>query len=415
MSKTQSFNNNSKNEDIFIDPDQIVNKDLYCNISEAVTCIICSCMILDPVKCKSCENHFCKACVLTWTKKNNSCPYRCQNPTFEEGSRLLKNMLNKFEIRCPENCGSILLYEIYYKHVSDCKIKAINCPCCGSSVKKDNKGVKSFENMKNELDKLKQQLIEKNNKINELTLKINSSIFNKAEPNPKQLTQSIAYVPIQKPNENNLMYSNNFENNNKQFFPYQMPIENDIKNTNSNFYNRFNVNSAFQNLNVNSQINQNQNEFQFNDSNSKNSQFISNVSTKPVKVDKKKQQKPEKYDKDEDIMSKLLAPTKSKNKHEFIPFGCSYMNDQYKDSCSHYERNFSERLTCCDKVFKCNFDHNDKVAKHKKGRIRNWICNKCKYDQNKPFTDSCASCLAIFYSAKPQESQIMSRPIRGGY
>lgn len=403
MSKTQSFNNNNTNQDIFIDPDQIVNKDLYCNISEAVTCIICSCMILDPVKCKSCENHFCKQCISTWTKKNNTCPYRCQNPAFEEGSRLLKNMLNKFEIRCPENCGSILQYEIYYKHVSDCRNKTINCPCCGSSVKKDNKGVKSYEEMKNELDKVKQQLIDKNNKINELTLKINSSIFNKNEENNKQLVQS--YIPIQKPNENSMIYQSNYQNpnNNNQFFPFQNPIENNINKTNSNFYNRFNVNSAFQNLNLNSQISQNQsqNESQFSKSNNKNPQLILGEFEKSVKGEKKKQPKLEKHNKDEDIMNKLLAPNKSKNKHEFIPSDSSYGNDPYRDSCSHYERNFSERLTCCDKVFKCNFDHNDKVAKHKKGRIRCWICNKCKYEQNKPFSNNCANCSTIFYSAKP--------------
>jgi hypothetical protein len=192
-------------------------------------------------------------------------------------------------------------------------------------------------------------------------------------------------------NSNNL--ENNWENES---------LKSNYTNTSSDFYSKFNLKSQ-----INENVTDESKSYTENWDEQKLQSNYSHKNSKTSKHPKGEKKKKEKLD-SMAIMDKLLyVPPIKKSKHEFMPVGCScetYSNDSYKSCCSHYERNFGERLTCCEKVFKCNFDHNDKVAKHQKGRIKNWICNKCNHDKNKPFSEYCMSCYNYFYSIKPSLS-----------
>ena len=57
-----------------------ITLDRVANLSEykrpdRLTCqLICSELLVNPVRCKGCSTHFCKQCIEQWIKKNNTCP-----------------------------------------------------------------------------------------------------------------------------------------------------------------------------------------------------------------------------------------------------------------------------------------------------------------------------------------------------
>ena len=96
---------------------QIVNKDYYEGIKNMINCIICSCIIEDPVQCNKCQNCFCKNCIDEWTKKKNICPFNCANNNYIS-SRLCKNLISQIIIQC--DCGDKISYDKYKNHKLIC-------------------------------------------------------------------------------------------------------------------------------------------------------------------------------------------------------------------------------------------------------------------------------------------------------
>ena len=96
---------------MYIDPDFVINKDNLKPIESNAVCSICSGIIIEPVQCLSCENSFCKDCLEDWKKKKgeNSCPFRCSNPTFKN-SRLIKNLLSNLRFKCQNKCNLEIPY-----------------------------------------------------------------------------------------------------------------------------------------------------------------------------------------------------------------------------------------------------------------------------------------------------------------
>lgn len=104
---------------MFIDPDSIINKDIFKAIESNAVCSMCTGIIIEPVQCLSCENCFCKICFEDWKKKKgeNSCPFRCSNPTFKN-SRLIKNLLSNLKFKCQNGCNIEIPYldlQAHYK------------------------------------------------------------------------------------------------------------------------------------------------------------------------------------------------------------------------------------------------------------------------------------------------------------
>ena len=105
---------------MYIDPDLIINKEIFKPIELNSVCSICSGIIIEPVQCLSCENSFCKDCLDDWKRKKgeNSCPFRCSNPTFKN-SRLIKNLLSNLKFKCQNGCKEEISYIDLLDHYKD--------------------------------------------------------------------------------------------------------------------------------------------------------------------------------------------------------------------------------------------------------------------------------------------------------
>ena len=140
---------------MYIDPDLIINKEIFKPIELNSVCSICSGIIIEPVQCLSCENSFCKDCLDDCKKKKgeNSCPFRCSNPTFKN-SRLIKNLLSNLKFKCQNGCKEEIPYLDLQEHYND------KCP----NIKIDYKE-KYFE-YKNKYEDILQKYNELNKKTN---------------------------------------------------------------------------------------------------------------------------------------------------------------------------------------------------------------------------------------------------------
>jgi len=103
---------------------------------EIIKCKICLQISLNPVTCIKCESVFCKECIENWMKKSNKCPFRCDNFQLNEDSRILKNILSKFQYIC-DKCSNKVSLEDYASHQKICSEDLINCiNSCGEIIKR---------------------------------------------------------------------------------------------------------------------------------------------------------------------------------------------------------------------------------------------------------------------------------------
>lgn len=144
---------------MYYDIELVANPEVLETMSELSVCSICTGLVIDPKQCSSCENAFCKICVEGWLKKNNSCPFKCDNPSFKDAGRALKTMINKLMLKCPKGCAKTFSYDSLKSHVCEVEIKIIPCPCCGTQVPSTQINI----NQNKDLDS-KLQALEKENK-----------------------------------------------------------------------------------------------------------------------------------------------------------------------------------------------------------------------------------------------------------
>ena len=99
--------------------EQIVNKEFYEGIKDVINCMICSCIIEDPIQCNKCQNLFCRKCIDDWTNKKKICPLDCTNNKFIS-AHLCKSLISQIIIQC--KCGEKISYVKYKKHQLVCPI-----------------------------------------------------------------------------------------------------------------------------------------------------------------------------------------------------------------------------------------------------------------------------------------------------
>ena len=68
----------------YINNNKIVKDAVYNAFKGAITCPLCSNVLIDPIMCTKCQNVYCKKCIDEWEKKNNTCPNRCENPNYQK-------------------------------------------------------------------------------------------------------------------------------------------------------------------------------------------------------------------------------------------------------------------------------------------------------------------------------------------
>ena len=136
----------------YINNDSVIKNDVYKAFpEELIICQICKCLMIEPVMCLKCQNHYCKKCFDSWHEKSGTCPNKCENPVFN--SVIEKNrLITKLTFKCKKGCGAILSYDEIKEHYNS------NCLAQKSKIKILSK------------DKIK-ELRKKNKKIEYVTSK----------------------------------------------------------------------------------------------------------------------------------------------------------------------------------------------------------------------------------------------------
>ena len=105
---------NTKNMEEFINLTTLIQNDTYESLKELIICPICTKIILEPVMCSECENHFCKQCI----DKKNKCPNGCKSSKLNDSRR---NFIKKLKFKCIRGCGTEIPYDDITDHYkSDC-------------------------------------------------------------------------------------------------------------------------------------------------------------------------------------------------------------------------------------------------------------------------------------------------------
>ncbi len=95
-------------------------------------CVICLQIVDLPIACNKCESLMCTNCIDVYLKINEKCPKCKENYSKKTINRILMNILNRSEFKCPLNCKEIVSYEKYKKHLEICenldeKVTCIYC------------------------------------------------------------------------------------------------------------------------------------------------------------------------------------------------------------------------------------------------------------------------------------------------
>jgi len=100
----------------YINEDTIIEDDIYSNFKDSVICGICSNILIEPTMCMNCQNAYCQKCINDWSKRDNRCPYHCENPSYKKSIEK-SNILSKLD-------GEIL-YDNVKKHSEICKSEKV--------------------------------------------------------------------------------------------------------------------------------------------------------------------------------------------------------------------------------------------------------------------------------------------------
>ena len=102
-------------------------------------CPICFNLIVDPRECETCQNLVCNECIL---HNLLQCMNRCGQSFKPMGSihRAFKSKFDAVKINCLNDCGEVVGYSVYEKHVNElCTNKKATCRHlgCGRKFKPD--------------------------------------------------------------------------------------------------------------------------------------------------------------------------------------------------------------------------------------------------------------------------------------
>ena len=127
----------------FYDTENLINIES----TEDLICPICFYIFNNPESCSDKKNShsFCKDCINNYLKNNNNCP-TCKLNFEHKIKKEINEELNKLSFKCTfkkEGCKEIMPYNIYLKHVNNCKYFTGEYEC---NIKKYNYNNKDFEN-----------------------------------------------------------------------------------------------------------------------------------------------------------------------------------------------------------------------------------------------------------------------------
>ena len=103
----------------YINEETIIQNEIYDAFQDDIICPICRNILIKPQMCNNCQNVYCRKCIEEWSKRNNKCPNRCDNPNYKRSIEKAKT-LSKLKFKC-KKCGTQFLYDEIKKHADECK------------------------------------------------------------------------------------------------------------------------------------------------------------------------------------------------------------------------------------------------------------------------------------------------------
>jgi hypothetical protein len=94
-----------------------------------LVCTICLLIPFEPKECSNCNLIICKTCLEKWEKKE--CVMRCGGNSYENPSRILRDMINGIFIKCKNKqngCEKNFHIDRLLNHYEDCDYEEIKCP-----------------------------------------------------------------------------------------------------------------------------------------------------------------------------------------------------------------------------------------------------------------------------------------------
>ena len=138
-----------------ISEDTVVEDAIYSVFKDSVICPICSNILINPVMCMNCQNAYCQKCIDGWSKKDNKCPNRCENPNYKRSIEKI-NILSKLKFKC-QKCGEEILYDNVKNHTESCN-PSNNSEKSNNNTGNNNVRTKRLKKLtKKELDTMKQK------------------------------------------------------------------------------------------------------------------------------------------------------------------------------------------------------------------------------------------------------------------
>ena len=180
----------------YVDESMVVNQTYFEEIKADITCLICSGLVIDPIKCSNCENSFCKLCIEQWKKVNVSCPLRCSPvlSKYVEVPRIIKNLLERAIIKCRNGCITNL--KNFKDHMVQCKFSHMKV----NYLKKENEKLNTNLEKKEKFlesglllnqERLKSKIIEM-----DIKLRVEKNIFTANEEEIKAKEQEFSKLTL---------------------------------------------------------------------------------------------------------------------------------------------------------------------------------------------------------------------------
>lgn len=88
----------------------------------------------DPKECDYCDKLFCKLCIENWLLLNRNCPMCHKDIKIRGASRVVKEIINSFKIKC-SYCPEVVTLADIEKHESVCGQVICDNPLCQKPFK----------------------------------------------------------------------------------------------------------------------------------------------------------------------------------------------------------------------------------------------------------------------------------------
>ena len=100
----------------FIDPADIINKEIFKKIENDCVCSICTGITQISIQCTKCKHNFCQACLDNWLIKHQTCPYKCGPSIKKKKNVELDELIHKFIFKCKLGCEQGIKFNDLEEH-----------------------------------------------------------------------------------------------------------------------------------------------------------------------------------------------------------------------------------------------------------------------------------------------------------